>query len=110
LEALKHIPFLTDKDIADAVLYVLGTPAHVQVGRLDFMYRLRLRSVQGFRDTAADEYQNKRKLMIIFLTSNGELPNEITCVIYNYQQAVKNCTKINFSVVLDDQMAVARNS
>jgi NADP-dependent 3-hydroxy acid dehydrogenase YdfG len=43
LEALKHIPSLTATDIADAVLYVLGTPAHVQVGRLDFMYRLRLR-------------------------------------------------------------------
>jgi NADP+-dependent farnesol dehydrogenase len=26
------IPFLKSKDIADAVIYVLGTPPHVQVG------------------------------------------------------------------------------
>jgi hypothetical protein len=30
-ELLKHMPFLDSKDIADAVLYILGTPPHVQV-------------------------------------------------------------------------------
>jgi NADP+-dependent farnesol dehydrogenase len=30
-ELLKHLPFLDSKDIADAVLYILGTPPHVQV-------------------------------------------------------------------------------
>jgi len=27
-----QMPFLESKDIADAVLYILGTPPHVQVG------------------------------------------------------------------------------
>lgn len=30
-EMLDQIPFLESKDIADAVLYILGTPPHVQV-------------------------------------------------------------------------------
>jgi NADP+-dependent farnesol dehydrogenase len=29
---MKDMPFLKSKDIADAVIYVLGTPPHVQVG------------------------------------------------------------------------------
>jgi NADP+-dependent farnesol dehydrogenase len=33
MEVLKDIPYLESKDIADAVIYVLGTPPHVQVGR-----------------------------------------------------------------------------
>jgi hypothetical protein len=31
MEAVKDVPFLESKDVADAVSYVLGTPAHVQV-------------------------------------------------------------------------------
>ncbi|XP_023723999.1 farnesol dehydrogenase-like [Cryptotermes secundus] len=34
LEFLKEIPFLQPKDIADAVIYILGTPPHVQVHEL----------------------------------------------------------------------------
>ena len=30
-ELLNEIPLLESKDIADAVLYILGTPPHVQV-------------------------------------------------------------------------------
>jgi NADP+-dependent farnesol dehydrogenase len=30
-ELLKQMPWLESKDIADAVLYILGTPPHVQV-------------------------------------------------------------------------------
>lgn len=41
LDFLKEIPFLQSKDIADAVIYVLGTPPHVQVGKLYSMYKLR---------------------------------------------------------------------
>jgi NADP-dependent 3-hydroxy acid dehydrogenase YdfG len=41
LEGIKDIPFLQSKDIADAVIYVLGTPPHVQVGRQYFMSKLR---------------------------------------------------------------------
>jgi NADP-dependent 3-hydroxy acid dehydrogenase YdfG len=33
LKVLKDIPYLKSKDIADAVIYVLGTPPHVQVGK-----------------------------------------------------------------------------
>jgi NADP-dependent 3-hydroxy acid dehydrogenase YdfG len=38
---IKEIPFLQSKDIADAVIYVLGTPPHVQVRKLYSMYKLR---------------------------------------------------------------------
>jgi NADP+-dependent farnesol dehydrogenase len=31
LEQFKDIPFLESKDIADGVVYILGTPPHVQV-------------------------------------------------------------------------------
>ncbi|XP_069683510.1 farnesol dehydrogenase-like [Periplaneta americana] len=34
LEAFKDAPFLESQDIADAVLYVLGTPPHVQIHEL----------------------------------------------------------------------------
>jgi NADP+-dependent farnesol dehydrogenase len=33
-EMMKSIPFLEPKDIADAVIYLLGTPPHVQVCEL----------------------------------------------------------------------------
>jgi NADP-dependent 3-hydroxy acid dehydrogenase YdfG len=36
LKAYTDIPYLQSKDIADAVIYVLGTPPHVQVGRQIF--------------------------------------------------------------------------
>jgi NADP+-dependent farnesol dehydrogenase len=32
IEYLGDVPLLQSKDIADAVIYVLGTPPHVQVG------------------------------------------------------------------------------
>jgi NADP+-dependent farnesol dehydrogenase len=32
MKNFKDIPSLISKDIADAVIYVLGTPPHVQVG------------------------------------------------------------------------------
>lgn len=31
VELIKQMPHLKSEDIADAVVYVLGTPAHVQV-------------------------------------------------------------------------------
>jgi hypothetical protein len=40
LEVMKDNLFLQFKDIADAVIYVLGTPPYVQVGRLFSMYKL----------------------------------------------------------------------
>jgi hypothetical protein len=30
-DLLKHLPLLESKDVVDAVLYILGTPPHVQV-------------------------------------------------------------------------------
>jgi NADP-dependent 3-hydroxy acid dehydrogenase YdfG len=40
LDYMKDIPFLQSKDIADAVIYVLGTPPHVQVGKLYSTFKL----------------------------------------------------------------------
>jgi hypothetical protein len=34
MEHYKNVPYLNPKDIVDAVIYVLGTPPHVQVGTL----------------------------------------------------------------------------
>jgi NADP+-dependent farnesol dehydrogenase len=31
LKQINQIPYMESKDIADAVLYILGTPPHVQV-------------------------------------------------------------------------------
>jgi hypothetical protein len=37
MEVFAGIPYLKSKDIADAVIYVLGTPPHVQVGTQYFV-------------------------------------------------------------------------
>lgn len=37
LEAVKQMPHLKSEDIADAVVYVLGTPPHVQVKIVKFV-------------------------------------------------------------------------
>jgi short-subunit dehydrogenase len=47
LEHMKEIPFLQSKDIADAVIYVLGTPPHVQVGKLYTMYNQPAHATSG---------------------------------------------------------------
>jgi NADP-dependent 3-hydroxy acid dehydrogenase YdfG len=36
LKPFKDMPYLKSKDIADAVIYVLGTPPHVQVSKQYF--------------------------------------------------------------------------
>lgn len=36
LDVIKQLPHLKSEDIADAVVYVLGTPAHVQVKIFNF--------------------------------------------------------------------------
>jgi hypothetical protein len=57
----------------------------------------------AFRKATADKSQNRRKLINVFITLNAEAGDT-----YNYQQAMKNYTKINVSVAFNEQIAEIR--